>query len=131
MDHAVDRVAPPFGDERLHRAFFGQAVQRGAQNRAAATGIVLRQPRARCHNPLLYVPVPEAGQNASFRFYALEFLPRCPAKAVGQRFDAARAEGRVRDMVEVAFAGHDELGVAGNAARKAGRQTVGDRVRQD
>ena len=73
----------------------------------------------------------EAVQDAAFRFDRLELLPRRFAKRIGQRLDAAGAGGRVGDEIDMAFAGQDELRVAGDAAGKGVRQAVRDRVRQD
>src|SRR5690606_5144565 len=76
------------------------------------------------------MPVAEADQHATLRFDALELGPCSFAHIFGQGLDATRAKCRVGDMVEMAFAQHDDLRVASNAARKACRQPMWDRVRQ-
>ena len=113
------------------RSLFSRIERRADDRRACRRDIARRALVARRGDARLDVPAGEALQDAAFRFDRLELRPGRLAQRVGQRLDAAGAGGRIGDEVELAFAGHDELRVAGDAAGERVRQAMRDRVRQD
>src|SRR5690606_31205995 len=107
-----------------------QLVERRAYDIARAFLEVLQALGAGGGNTLLKMAGRKAATHAAFLLDLAEFLPGFFAKAIRQSLDGARAARRIRNEIEVALAGEDELGIARDPACAAIGQTMRDGVRE-
>ena len=130
------KTAPSVGIGRFSAASVStgfsvlEAIDRRADDVALPVAILAHALVAGCGDAALDMAFGKALQDAAFLLDLPELVPGRFAERVGQRLDAARAGCGIGDEIDMAFGGHDELRVAGNAAREAVRQAMRDRVRQ-